>query len=193
MIIVLDNYDSFTYNLAQYLGELGKQVKVYRNDEISTAQLRARRPEAIVLSPGPCTPDQAGISMELCREAAGDCPILGVCLGMQSMVQAYGGKVVRARTVMHGKTSDVYHDEDAPLFVGLSSPFAAGRYHSLIVEEQNLPAGFRITARSGDPVNGPIMAIRHRVQPMMGVQFHPESILTECGKMLLTNFINFLN
>ena len=129
MIIVVDNYDSFTYNLVQYLGELGKQIKVYRNDEITVAELRAQTPEAIVLSPGPGTPDQAGISMQVCREAA--CPILGVCLGMQAMVQAHGGKVVRARTVMHGKTSAVYHQEDVPLFAGLSSPFTAGRYHSL--------------------------------------------------------------
>ena len=191
MIIVVDNYDSFTYNLVQYLGELGKQIKVYRNDEITVAELRAQTPEAIVLSPGPGTPDQAGISMQVCREAA--CPILGVCLGMQAMVQAHGGKVVRARTVMHGKTSAVYHQEDVPLFAGLSSPFTAGRYHSLIAEEQSLPVCFQVTARSGDPVHGDIMAIHHRAQPLMGVQFHPESVLTECGKILLTNFIHSLN
>ena len=191
-IIVLDNYDSFTYNLAQYLGELGQEVRVHRNDEITTQEVGALRPTAVVISPGPGTPDQAGISPQVCRLAETGCPVLGVCLGMQSMAQEYGGKVIRAGKIMHGKVSSVHHREDPPLFVGLPNPFPAARYHSLIVQEEGLPDCFEIQARSEDPAQGDIMAIRHKSLPLMGIQFHPESVLTECGKMLLKNFVGSL-
>ena len=191
MLLMIDNYDSFTYNLVQYLGELGADVRTIRNDEISVAEVRALAPEQIVLSPGPCTPNQAGICLELISELGGQIPMLGVCLGHQSLGQAYGGQVVRARDVMHGKTSQVHHDGRG-VFAGLPSPYTATRYHSLIVAEDGLPDCFEITAWT-EHADGPrdeIMGMRHRSLPLEGVQFHPESILTEHGHQLLRNFLD---
>lgn len=191
MLLMIDNYDSFTYNLVQYLGELGADVRTIRNDEISVAEVRALAPEQIVLSPGPCTPNQAGICLELISELGGQIPMLGVCLGHQSLGQAYGGQVVRARDVMHGKTSQVHHDGRG-VFAGLPSPYTATRYHSLIVAEDGLPDCFEITAwtEHADGRRDEIMGMRHRSLPLEGVQFHPESILTEHGHQLLRNFLD---
>jgi anthranilate synthase component 2 len=183
MLLLIDNYDSFTYNLAQYLGELGADVRVERNDRITVDEIEKMQPARIVISPGPCTPNEAGISLEVIRRLSGQMPILGVCLGHQSIGQAFGGKVVRARKVMHGKTSKIFHDE-AGLFRGLSNPFEATRYHSLVVED--LPASLKVTAKTWDEE---IMALQHRELPVYGVQFHPESILTLEGKHLLRNFL----
>jgi anthranilate synthase component 2 len=185
MLLLLDNYDSFTYNLYHYLGELGQQAVVWRNDAVSVEQVLAMRPDAIVISPGPCDPDQAGISLELVRAAAGVCPILGVCLGHQAIAQAFGGRIVRADTVMHGKLSAVEH-EGRGILRGLPSPFAATRYHSLVAEPESLPACLEVTARTAD---GVIMALEHKELPIWGVQFHPESIETEHGHRLLRNFL----
>ncbi len=184
MILMLDNYDSFTYNLVQYLRMLGEDVEVRRNDEITVAQARDMKPEAVVISPGPGRPEDAGISMDLIRELAPNTPILGVCLGHQAMAQVFGGKVVRAKRLMHGKTSMVTSDEKT-LFAGIGNPFEAMRYHSLAVEEQSLPECLSITARADD---NEIMGIRHREFPCEGIQFHPESIMTPSGKRLLRNF-----
>jgi len=190
MIVMIDNYDSFTYNLVQYLGELGAEVQVYRNDQISVDQVAALKPERIVLSPGPCTPNEAGICLELIEQLKGRFPILGVCLGHQAMGQAFGGKVVRARRVMHGKTSLIHHEAKG-VFSGLPSPFTATRYHSLIVERAGLPADFEITAwtQHEDGSVDEIMGLRHKTLPVEGVQFHPESILTEHGHDMLKNFL----
>jgi anthranilate synthase/aminodeoxychorismate synthase-like glutamine amidotransferase len=189
MIFVLDNYDSFTYNLVQYLGEMGQQVEVRRNDQITPAQIAAMRPSHIVISPGPCTPQDAGISVELIRELGGKFPILGVCLGHQAIGAAFGGKVVRAKHLMHGKTSAVEHDA-RNVFRGLPSPFTATRYHSLIVSEKGLPKELEITAWTHEVDGGrTIMGLRHRELPIEGVQFHPESVLTQNGKKLLQNFL----
>jgi anthranilate synthase component 2 len=189
MLLVIDNYDSFTYNLVQYLGELGAECRVVRNDAITVDQIAAALPARIVISPGPCTPNEAGVSLELIRRLAGRVPILGVCLGHQAIGQAFGGRVVRASRVMHGKTSRIRHDGSA-LFRGLPSPFVATRYHSLIVEADSLPACLQVTARTeGEPVDE-IMALAHRELPVWGVQFHPESILTVEGKRLLANFLS---
>ena len=185
MLLLLDNYDSFTYNLYHYLGELGQQAVVWRNDAVSVDQVLAMRPDAIVISPGPCDPDQAGISLELVRAAAGVCPILGVCLGHQAIAQAFGGRIVRADMVMHGKLSAVEH-EGQGILQGLPSPFAATRYHSLVAEPESLPSCLEVTARTAD---GVIMAIEHKELPVWGVQFHPESIETEHGHQLLRNFL----
>jgi anthranilate synthase/aminodeoxychorismate synthase-like glutamine amidotransferase len=189
MVFVLDNYDSFTYNLVQYLGELGAEVEVRRNDQVTVAEIEGLHPERIVLSPGPCTPSDAGISVELVRHFAGKVPVLGVCLGHQAIGEAFGGKVVRAKNLMHGKTSRVEHDGKT-IFQGLSSPMTATRYHSLIVAEDSLPADFEVSAhtveRDGTRV---IMGLRHRKFPLEGVQFHPESVLTEEGKKLVENFL----
>jgi anthranilate synthase/aminodeoxychorismate synthase-like glutamine amidotransferase len=189
MVFVLDNYDSFTYNLVQYLGELGAEVVVRRNDQVTVAEVEAMRPERIVLSPGPCTPREAGISVDLIRHFAGRVPLLGVCLGHQAIGEAFGGKVVRAKNLMHGKTSQVEHDGKT-IFQGLPSPMTATRYHSLIVEDKSLPAEFEVSAytneRDGDRV---IMGLRHRRLPVEGVQFHPESVLTDQGKKLIGNFL----
>lgn len=189
MLLMIDNYDSFTYNLVQYLGELGVDVSVYRNDEIDLEQVAALAPDRIVISPGPCTPNEAGISVALIREFAGRTPILGVCLGHQSIGQAFGGHIVKAREVMHGKTSPIYHAGQG-VFTGLEDPFSATRYHSLVVEESSLPDGLEVTAwtRSEDGARDEIMGIRHREYPVQGVQFHPESILTRHGHDLLRNF-----
>jgi anthranilate synthase component 2 len=185
MLLLLDNYDSFTYNLYHYLGELGQQTVVWRNDAVTVDQVLEMRPDAIVISPGPCDPDQAGISLELVRAAAGVCPILGVCLGHQAVAQAFGGRIVRAEMVMHGKLSAVEHDGQG-ILEGLPSPFAATRYHSLVVAPDSLPACLNVTARTAD---GVIMAIEHEELPIFGVQFHPESIETEHGHQLLRNFL----
>ncbi len=186
MILVIDNYDSFTYNLVQYLGELGARLEVARNDQISVAEIEKKHPERIVISPGPKTPSEAGICLEVIRQFAGRTPILGVCLGHQAIGQAFGGKVVRAPEIMHGKTSNICHDGKT-IFSGLPNPFPATRYHSLIVERDGLPDCLEISATSRD---GLIMGLRHRELKVEGVQFHPESILTEAGKQLLGNFLN---
>jgi len=185
VILLLDNYDSFTYNLAQYLGELGCEVEVHRNDKISVEEIARRKPERIVISPGPCTPAEAGISVELIRRLAGKFPILGVCLGHQAMGAAYGGKIVRAPKLFHGKTSPIEHDGKG-VFRGLPKKFTATRYHSLIVERKSLPKELAVTAETAD---GTIMGMRHKKYKMEGVQFHPESVLTESGKRLLANFL----
>ena len=190
MVFVLDNYDSFTYNLVQYLGEQGAKVEVHRNDELTVEQVAALRPERILLSPGPCTPSQAGILVPLIRHMAGKVPIFGVCLGHQAIGEAFGGKVVRAPRLMHGKTSSVEHDGKG-IFAGLSSPLTCTRYHSLIVEEASLPAELIVTARTPENGGGSIiMGLRHRSLPIEGVQFHPESILTEGGRQMIRNFLN---
>ncbi|WP_140985110.1 anthranilate synthase component II [Asticcacaulis tiandongensis] len=186
MILVIDNYDSFTYNLVHYLAELGAETRVYRNDALSVQDALALKPKAILLSPGPCAPDQAGICLPLLRAAPEDLPILGVCLGHQSIGQAFGGDVVRAKTVMHGKTSQISHN-DIGLFKGLPDPFTATRYHSLAVKRETLPEELEITAWTED---GEIMGLQHRTRPIHGVQFHPESIATEGGHQLLSNFLS---
>jgi anthranilate synthase/aminodeoxychorismate synthase-like glutamine amidotransferase len=185
VILLLDNYDSFTYNLAQYLGELGCDVEVHRNDKISVDEIARRKPERIVVSPGPCTPRDAGICVELITRLSGKFPILGVCLGHQAIGEAFGGKVIRARKIFHGKTSQIHHD-GKNIFRRLADPFTATRYHSLIVERKSLPRDLAITAQTDD---GTIMGLRHRRHKTEGVQFHPESVLTESGKQLLKNFL----
>ena len=186
MILLLDNYDSFTYNLAQYLGELGCAVEVHRNDKISVEEIIRRKPERIVISPGPCTPQDAGISVELIQRLAGKLPILGVCLGHQAIGAAFGGKIIRAPKLFHGKTSEIQHDGKG-VFRKLPNPLTATRYHSLIVERKSLPRVLSITAETND---GIIMGLRHRRYKLDGVQFHPESILTDSGKQLLKNFLS---
>lgn len=188
MIVVIDNYDSFTYNLVQYLGELGAAQAVVRNDQISVDQVAAMQPDAVVIGPGPCTPGEAGISLELIRRLGATTPILGVCLGHQAIGQAYGGRVVQAPSLMHGKTSRVLHTGQG-IFAGLPNPFTAGRYHSLVVDRASLPDELLVTAETED---GLVMAVQHRVHPVYGVQFHPESILTECGRQLLQNFLRLV-
>ena len=187
MILLIDNYDSFTYNLYQYLCELGADVRVVRNDKIALEEVERLAPDQIVISPGPCTPAEAGISVDLIRRFGGQFPILGVCLGHQAIGEAYGGKVIRAPRVMHGKTGSIHHTGQGVL-TGLPSPFTATRYHSLIVERETLPDCLEITAESED---GLIMAFRHREHPVEGVQFHPESILTEHGHEMLRTFLSY--
>jgi len=190
MLLMIDNYDSFTYNVVQYLGELGAEVVVVRNDEIAVTDIAAMAPEKIVISPGPCTPNEAGISMEVIREYAGRVPLLGICLGHQSLGQVFGGRVVRARQVMHGKTSPIYHRSEG-VFAGLSQPFEATRYHSLVVERDSLPDCLEVTAWTQNEAGevDEIMGLRHRELAVEGVQFHPESILTAHGHDLLRNFL----
>ena len=190
MLLMVDNYDSFTYNVVQYLGELGADVNVVRNDEISCDDITQLAPEKIVISPGPCTPNEAGISLELVDRFAGKIPLLGICLGHQSIGQAFGGKIVRAREVMHGKTSPIYHNGNG-VFAGLNNPYEATRYHSLVVEKESLPDCFEITAwtQHEDGSMDEIMGLRHKTLAVEGVQFHPESILTEFGYELLDNFL----
>jgi anthranilate synthase/aminodeoxychorismate synthase-like glutamine amidotransferase len=201
MVFVLDNYDSFTYNLVQYLGELGAEVEVYRNDELTVEQVEALHPDRILLSPGPCTPHEAGILVPLIRHMAGKAPILGVCLGHQAIGEAFGGRVVRAHQLMHGKTSPVDHD-GMGIFAGLPTPLTCTRYHSLIVEQASLPNDLIVTARtpeakSSGSANGAgkaggsvIMGLRHRTLPIEGVQFHPESVLTDGGHQMIRNFLS---
>ena len=191
MLLMIDNYDSFTYNVVQYLGELGADVHVIRNDELTVAEIEALQPERIVVSPGPCTPTEAGVSIEAILHFAGKLPILGVCLGHQSIGQAFGGDVVRARQVMHGKTSPVFH-EDKGVFAGLNKPLTVTRYHSLVVKRETLPDCLEMTAwtQFEDGSVDEIMGLRHRSLPLQGVQFHPESILTQHGHDLLRNFLS---
>lgn len=186
MLLILDNYDSFTYNLVQYFGELGAEMRVFRNDVITVDEIKALQPARICISPGPCTPNEAGISCQLIRELGATIPILGVCLGHQAIGQVYGGEVVRADRLMHGKTSPIIHAGQS-IFAGMPSPFVATRYHSLIVKRATLPDCLEITAWTAE---GEIMGLRHKQHPVHGVQFHPESILTENGKHLLENFLN---
>ncbi len=190
MLLMIDNYDSFTYNVVQYLGELGAEVVVVRNDDIAVTDIAAMAPEKIVISPGPCTPNEAGISMAVIREYAGKVPLLGICLGHQSLGQVFGGQVVRARQVMHGKTSPIYHRSEG-VFAGLSQPFEATRYHSLVVERDSLPDCLEVTAWTQNEAGevDEIMGLRHRELAVEGVQFHPESILTAHGHDLLRNFL----
>ncbi|MAZ66943.1 MAG: anthranilate/aminodeoxychorismate synthase component II [Kangiellaceae bacterium] len=190
MLLMIDNYDSFTFNLVQYFGELGVDVETHRNDQISIEQIEEKEPEYLVISPGPCNPDLAGISMQAIQHFAGKVPILGVCLGHQSIGQVFGGKVIRAKEVMHGKVSAVRHS-DVGVFSGLNNPFTATRYHSLVIEQCSLPEALEITAWTEDK-NGnvdEIMGVRHRQLPVQGVQFHPESILTDHGHLLLKNYL----
>lgn len=185
MLVMIDNYDSFTYNLVQYLGELGEQVKTFRNDEINLEQIEALQPDRIMLSPGPCTPNQAGISLDVIEHFKGKVPLMGVCLGHQSIGQAFGGEVVHAKQIMHGKTSQIRHSNKG-VFKGLDNPFTVTRYHSLVVARATLPESLEVTAWTDDDE---IMGFRHRDYPIEGVQFHPESILTEHGHALLKNFL----
>lgn len=187
MIVMIDNYDSFTYNLVQYMGELGADLKVYRNDKVTIEKIKSMNPKKIVISPGPCTPNEAGISLDVVRSFSGSIPILGVCLGHQTIGQAFGGNVIRAPEVWHGKTSEISHD-GRTIFNGLPKPFIATRYHSLIVERETLPDCFEVSAWTDD---GIVMGLRHKSHPTEGVQFHPESILTAEGKKLLKNFLIF--
>ncbi|OEH92651.1 aminodeoxychorismate/anthranilate synthase component II [Bacillus solimangrovi] len=186
MILMIDNYDSFTYNLVQYLGELGEELVVRRNDEVTIEEIRKLNPRFLMISPGPCSPNEAGISMEAIKEFAGEIPIFGVCLGHQSIAQVFGGDVVRADRLMHGKTSQMSHDGKT-VYAGLENPFTATRYHSLIVKRETLPDCFEISSWTEE---GEIMGIRHKTLPIEGVQFHPESIMTDLGKQLLKNFID---
>ena len=185
MFLMIDNYDSFTYNLVQYLGELGADLRVFRNDKITVDEIGALKPEKIVISPGPCTPNEAGVSVETIRTFSGSIPVLGVCLGHQSLGQAFGGVIIHAPKLLHGKTSQIYHD-GRTIFSGLDDPFTATRYHSLVVERDSLPDCLEVSAWTDD---GVIMGLRHREHPTEGVQFHPESILTTEGKKLLKNFL----
>jgi para-aminobenzoate synthetase component II len=186
MILMIDNYDSFTYNLVQYLGEMGEELKVIRNDQTSIKEIDQINPQFLMISPGPCSPNEAGISLEAIKNFSGKTPIFGVCLGHQAIAQVFGGEVVRADRLMHGKTSMVYHDGKT-IFAGLENPFPAARYHSLIVKKESLPDFLEVSAWTEE---GEIMAIRHKTLPVEGVQFHPESILTTSGKQLLRNFIS---
>jgi para-aminobenzoate synthetase component II len=187
MILMIDNYDSFTYNLVQYLGEMGEELQVIRNDQTSIKGIAEMNPQFLMVSPGPCSPNEAGISLEAIKNFSGKTPIFGVCLGHQSIAQVFGGDVVRAERLMHGKTSMVYHDGKT-IFAGLENPFPAARYHSLIVKKESLPDCLEVSAWTEE---GEIMAIRHKTLPVEGVQFHPESILTTSGKQLLRNFISY--
>jgi anthranilate synthase component 2 len=191
MLLMIDNYDSFTYNLVQYLGELGADVRVHRNDQISLQEIEDLGPEKIVISPGPCTPNEAGVSIDTIKQFAGRIPMLGVCLGHQSIGQAFGGRIGHAGAIMHGKTSMIYHN-DAGVFRGLPNPFEATRYHSLVIEKDSLPECLEVTAWTQDDNGGmdEIMGVRHKTLAVEGVQFHPESILTGCGHDLLKNFLN---
>jgi anthranilate synthase component 2 len=191
MLLMIDNYDSFTYNLVQYLGELGADVAVHRNDMITVDEIEALKPERIMISPGPCTPDEAGISMDVIRTFAGKMPVLGVCLGHQSIGQVFGGKIIHAREIMHGKTSLIHHKGEH-VFEGLANPYTATRYHSLVIDKDALPDCLEVTAWTENEKGGidEIMAVRHKELAVEGVQFHPESILTEYGHDLLKNFLN---
>ncbi|MCH8163107.1 MAG: aminodeoxychorismate/anthranilate synthase component II [Proteobacteria bacterium] len=190
MLLMIDNYDSFTYNLVQYFGELGEETLVYRNDKISISEIEALSPERIIISPGPCTPNEAGISLDLVEHFKGKLPLLGVCLGHQSIGQAFGGRIVHAKEIMHGKTSEVHHN-NRDVFAGLGNPFTATRYHSLVIEQETLPDCFEVTAwtQTKEGEMDEIMGVRHKEYVISGVQFHPESILTSYGHELLRNFL----
>lgn len=190
-LVMIDNYDSFTWNLVQYLGELQSTPQVFRNDAVSVDDVLALNPDGLIISPGPCTPAEAGISVELIRQASGHLPILGVCLGHQSIGVAFGGRIERAGVIMHGKTSPVHH-RDSDVFHGLSSPFEATRYHSLVIADDSVPEALEVTAWCEDPNGRTVMGVAHREHPTWGVQFHPESILTTAGKPLLRNFLNLV-
>ncbi|MCE5198607.1 MAG: aminodeoxychorismate/anthranilate synthase component II [Armatimonadota bacterium] len=185
MIVMIDNYDSFTYNLVQYLGEMGQQLKIFRNDKITVGEIEEMEPDKIIISPGPCTPNEAGVSLEVIKHFAGKVPMLGVCLGHQSIGQALGGEIVRAQRLMHGKTSLIHHDGEG-VFKGMPNPFEAIRYHSLLIRRETIPDCLQITAETDQRE---VMGVRHREYPIEGVQFHPESILTQEGKRLLANFV----
>lgn len=192
MILVIDNYDSFTFNLVQFLGELGADPVVRRNDEITVEEMEATRPDAIVISPGPCTPSEAGVSVETIRRMGQTTPILGVCLGHQSIGAAYGGRIVRARRLMHGKTSPINHDERG-IFAGIPTPFTVARYHSLVIEPESVPDELEVVATTNEPgFEDEIQAVRHREYPVWGVQFHPESVASEHGRTLLRNFLSLI-
>ncbi len=186
MILFIDNYDSFTYNLVQYFGEIGQEIEVFRNDKITLFDIERKNPDYIVISPGPCTPSKAGISLEVIRYFSGKIPLLGICLGHQAMAQAFGGKLKQAEILMHGKTSDIYHS-GGTIFNNIPSPYKAIRYHSIVADKKSFPSSLEVTAQTKD---GEIMALRHKKYAVEGVQFHPEAILTEYGKELLKNFIN---
>ena len=194
MLLMIDNYDSFTYNLVQYFGELGEEILVYRNDKISIAEIEALSPERIVVSPGPCTPNEAGLSLDLIEHFKSKLPLLGVCLGHQSIGQAFGGRIVHAKEIMHGKTSEIYHNNN-DVFAGLDNPFTATRYHSLVIEQETLPDCLEVTAwtQTEDGEVDEIMGVRHKEYAISGVQFHPESILTSYGHELLKNFLEIDN
>ena len=189
MIVMIDNYDSFTYNIVQYFGKLGAKITVFRNDKITIEEIETLKPKALVISPGPCTPKEAGISVEAIKHFAGKIPILGICLGHQSIGYAFGGKIVRAKKLMHGKASNIIHN-GKELFSGMKNPFSAIRYHSLVIEKSSLPSSLQITAESED--DGEIMGIKHKTFPIYGVQFHPESILTEDGIKIIENFLKLI-
>jgi anthranilate synthase/aminodeoxychorismate synthase-like glutamine amidotransferase len=186
MILVIDNYDSFTYNIVQYLGEMGQEIEVYRNDKITLEEIEARKPDHLLISPGPCDPEQAGISVAAIQHFAGKVPILGVCLGHQSIGYAFGGSIVRANRLMHGKTSPIQHNNEG-VFAGMPPDFTATRYHSLLIERETIPDCLEITAQTAE---GEIMGVRHKTLPIEGVQFHPESVLTEEGRRILANFVS---
>ncbi len=186
MILVIDNYDSFTYNIVQYLGEMGQEIEVYRNDKITLEEIEARKPDHLLISPGPCDPEQAGISVAAIQHFAGKVPILGVCLGHQSIGYAFGGSIVRANRLMHGKTSPIQHNNEG-VFAGMPPDFTATRYHSLLIERETIPDCLEITAQTAE---GEIMGVRHKTLPIEGVQFHPESVLTEEGRRILVNFVS---
>lgn len=188
MILMIDNYDSFTFNIVQYLGQMGEDVRVRRNDRITPEEIRRQRPEAIFLSPGPCTPREAGVTVDVIREFYASVPLLGICLGHQSIGYAFGGEVVRAERIMHGKVSPVEHDGKT-IFAGLPNPFAAGRYHSLLVRPESLPSCLEVSARTAE---GEIMGLRHKDHPVEGIQFHPESVLTPQGKRIIRNFLKHI-
>ncbi len=194
MLLMIDNYDSFTYNLVQYFGELGEEILVYRNDKINIAEIEALGPERIVVSPGPCTPNEAGLSLEVIEHFKGKLPLLGVCLGHQSIGQAFDGRIVHAKEIMHGKTSEIYHNNN-DVFAGLDNPFTATRYHSLVIEQETLPDCLEVTAwtQTEDGEVNEIMGVRHKEYAISGVQFHPESILTSYGHELLKNFLEIDN
>ncbi len=185
MLVIIDNYDSFTYNLVQYFGELGAELVVFRNDKVSLDEISGLKPDKIVISPGPCTPKEAGISKDAIAEFAGKVPILGVCLGHQCIGEVFGGKIVKAKRIMHGKVSKIYYKRSR-IFDGIENPFSATRYHSLVIEKESMPDSLRVIAESDD---GEIMGVKHKKYSVWGVQFHPESIMTECGKKLLNNFL----
>ena len=188
MLIMIDNYDSFTYNIVQEMGKLGAEMEVFRNDTITVEKLKTRNPIAVIISPGPCTPSQAGISIQVILTFMGKIPIFGVCLGHQALIQAFGGTIIHAKKIMHGKTSSIRHNRD-PLFENVSNPFKAGRYHSLVGNPEDFPSCLKITAESDD---GEIMGLRHKTFPIVGVQFHPESVLTPSGPQIMKNFLNMI-